>query len=88
MMFRRKKRSHHDVKTVQSQRNQLFFEEFPEGPYGASTNEDVLGKESPWRSSQHAAPQYTYEMRDFHEGIPRQAPGSHPTHDDPNQNEE
>ncbi|MFC4076106.1 hypothetical protein [Salinithrix halophila] len=87
-MIRRRNTRYNDVGTVESQRNELVPEEFPEGPYGASTNEDVLGKESPWRASQHAGPQFTYEMRQFHEGIPRQVPGSHPTHDDPDRDEE
>ncbi|GGE07118.1 hypothetical protein GCM10011571_05440 [Marinithermofilum abyssi] len=80
----RKKRNTHyqDLGTVESLRNEVVPEEFPEGPYGAATNEAHLGKSSPWRESQHAAPQFTYEMREFHEGIPRQVPGSHPTHDE------
>jgi hypothetical protein len=77
-----------DVSTVESLRNEVIPEEFPEGPYGAAHNEDVLGKESPWIASQHAAPQFSYENREFHEGIPRQDPGSHPTHDDPRKDEE
>ncbi|MDN4595450.1 hypothetical protein NWF35_16450 [Polycladomyces subterraneus] len=76
------KRDFHDVSTVESQRNELIPEEFPEGPYGAAHNEPQLGKSTPWRPGQHAAPQFTYEMREFHEGLPRQAPGSHPTHDE------
>ncbi|SMO83658.1 hypothetical protein [Melghirimyces algeriensis] len=87
-MIRRRNTSYNDLKSVESQRNELVPEEFPEGPYGATTNEDVLGKESPWRASQHASPRFTYEMREFHEGIPRQVPGSHPTHDDPDRDEE
>ncbi|WP_240512005.1 hypothetical protein [Paludifilum halophilum] len=87
-MIQRRKTRYNDVKTVESLRNEVVAEEFPEGPYGAATNEDVLGKESPWKASQHAAPQFTYEMREFHQGLPRRIPGSHPTHDDPNRSEE
>lgn len=47
-MIRRKNTPYHDLSTVESQRNEVIPEEFPEGPSGASTNEDVLGKESPW----------------------------------------
>jgi hypothetical protein len=71
-----------ELKTVESQRNELVPEEFPDGPYGAATNQK-LGKSSPWRPHQHAGPQFTYEMREFHEGLPRRFPGSHPTHDEP-----
>ena len=77
-----------DVSTVESLRNEVVPEEFPEGPSGAAHNEDVLGKESPWLATQHAAPRFTYENRKLHEGIPRQDPGSHPTHDDPLKDEE
>lgn len=87
-MIRRRNTPYNDVKTVESMRNEVIPEEFAEGPYGAATNEDVLGKESPWRASQHAAPQFTYEMRELHEGIPRQIPGRHPTHDDPDRDQE
>lgn len=84
-MFPKKRKPYRDLKTVESLRNELVPEEFPEGPYGASTHEDELGKDSPWRPTQHASPRFTYEMRDFHEGIPRQIPGSHPTHDESNE---
>lgn len=71
-----------DVKTVESLRNEYIPEEYPEGPYGAATNEDVLGKSSPFLASQHASPQYTYENREFHQGLMRPAPNAHPTHDE------
>lgn len=71
-----------DLKTVESLRNEYIAEEFPEGPYGAATNEDVLGKETPFRASQHASPQFTYENREFHQGLMRPDPTAHPTHDE------
>lgn len=78
------KKKHHfrELKTVESQQNELVPEEFPEGPYGATTSSKP-GKSSPWRPSQHASPRFTYEMREFHEGLQRNFPGSHPTHDEP-----
>lgn len=87
-MLKKKNTPYTDLATVESQRNDIIPEEFPEGPYGAATNEDVLGKDTPFLASQHAAPQYTYENREFHAGIPRQDPDAHPTHDDPNRGEE
>lgn len=33
-----------ELSTVESQRNEILQEEFPEGPYGAATNEARLGK--------------------------------------------
>ncbi len=76
-----------DLATVESQRNELVAEEFPEGAYGNPRN-DKLGKDTPYLASQHASPQYTYENREFHEGIVRQDPIAHQTHDDPEQDKE
>lgn len=70
-----------DLKTVESQRNDLTAEEFPEGPYGATLHEGTLGKSSPWRESQHSPNSFTYENRELHAGISRGYPGAHPTHD-------
>lgn len=77
-----------DVKTVESQRNEYIAEEYPEGPFGAATNEDKLGKETPFLASQHASPQFTYENREFHQGLMRPDPSAHPTHDEPNRDKE
>lgn len=46
--------NHTDVSTVQSQRNDLTAEEFPEGPYGASIESESLGKSAPWRKGSMA----------------------------------
>nr|WP_089971257.1 hypothetical protein [Lihuaxuella thermophila] len=73
---------HQELSTVKSLHNDLIPEEFPEGPYEAATHEKKLGKSSPWRPGQHMTSNFTYEMREFHEGLPRVSPGSHPTHDD------
>ena len=72
-----------DLSTVQSQRNEMLLEEFPEGPYGAATNEVKLGKTSDWEEGQHTTSAFTYETRHFHDHLIRQDPGFHPTHDDP-----
>ena len=87
-MIKKKNTPYTDVSTVESQRNDIIPEEHPEGPFGAATNEDVLGKETPYTASQHAAPQFTYENREFHAGLKRQDPIGHPTHDDPRRGEE
>ncbi|MCS1351788.1 hypothetical protein [Mechercharimyces sp. CAU 1602] len=71
-----------ELDTVISQRSELVPEEFADGPYGAAHNEEHLGKRTPWYKNQHASPRFTYEDRQFHEGIPRQDPGSHHIHDD------
>lgn len=70
-----------DLATVESQRNDLIAEEFPEGPYGSSFAPEILGKSTPWREDQRSYNQFTYENRELHAGLSREYPGAHPTHD-------
>ncbi|GAB6989734.1 hypothetical protein [Paenibacillus pini] len=64
-----------DLSTVESQRNDLNLEEFPEGPYGSPVNSDILGKSSPWREDQRTSHRFDYENHQLHEGINRDYPG-------------
>jgi hypothetical protein len=41
-----------ELSSVQARDYDILREEFPEGPYGAATNEEKLGKTSPWRPGQ------------------------------------
>jgi len=69
--------SESELSTVQSQRNDLQPEEFPEGPYGASLPLRAIGKSSPWLHNQHAPNAFGYENRELHEGMPRDYPGDY-----------
>ncbi|WP_281890939.1 hypothetical protein [Paenibacillus sp. YYML68] len=69
-----------DFATVESQRNDLTAEEFPEGPYGTSLPLESLGKSTPWRDDQRSNNRFSYENRELHAGLPRNYPGEHPTH--------
>jgi hypothetical protein len=71
-----------ELKTVESQRNEIIPEEFAEGPYGSPINKK-LGKTSPCEDDQFSISGFTYENREFHEDLDRRMPGSHPIHDDP-----
>lgn len=71
-----------DLATVESQRNDLTAEEFPEGPYGASRITAKPGKSSPWREDQRPPSPFSYENRELHEGLDRGYPGEHVTHDE------
>ncbi|SFL14027.1 hypothetical protein SAMN03159341_103435 [Paenibacillus sp. 1_12] len=73
--------SYTDFKTVESQRNDLTAEEFPEGPYGSSRLTESIGKSTPWRQDQRPPNRFTYENRELHAGLSRDYPGDHPTHD-------
>ncbi|MCZ8519362.1 MULTISPECIES: hypothetical protein [Paenibacillus] len=70
-----------DLATVESQRNDLTAEEFPEGPYGSDLLSETLGKSTPWRDDQRSQNRFTYENRELHAGMSREYPGAHPTHD-------
>ncbi|WP_144941593.1 hypothetical protein [Paenibacillus sp. 32O-W] len=72
-----------DLDTVESQRNDLTAEEFPEGPYGSSLLTESLGKSSPWREDQRPPNTFNYENRELHEGMQRNFPEDHETHDEP-----
>lgn len=71
-----------DLPTVESQRNDLVPEEFPEGPYGTSLPMRAFGKSTPWRQDQRPPSPYSYENRELHEGMQRNYPGDHETHDE------
>lgn len=65
-----------DLETVESQRNDLIPEEFPEGPYGTTMLSESLGKSTPWRVDQRPPNRFSYENRELHEGISRDYPGA------------
>jgi hypothetical protein len=71
-----------DLATVESQRNDLIAEEFPEGPYGSSIVNDTLGKSTLFRKDQRPPNSFNYENRELHEGMDRDYPGDHETHDE------
>jgi hypothetical protein len=71
-----------DLATVESQRNDLTAEEFPEGPYGSNIINETLGKSTPWRQDQRPPNRFTYENRELHEGIDRDYPGDQGTNDE------
>lgn len=73
-----------DFSNVETQRTFLTAEEYPEGPFGSpeGKTEPVKNKETPWKHGQHYYSNFAYEDRNFHEDLPRQDPGAHPTHDE------
>ncbi len=78
-----KKPDYTDVSNAVTQQNFLTAEEFPEGTYGAPFNKTkpVSNKDTPWKDGQQFYTNSSYEYRTFHENLPRQFPGAHPTHD-------
>lgn len=77
-----KKQRTTDLASVESQRNDLAVEEFPEGPYGSPMMVEPLGKSSPWREDQRSPDPYGYENRELHAGLSRGYPGDHDVHSD------
>jgi hypothetical protein len=43
-----------EISYVQSMRNDVLPEEFPEGPYGSAALAEGIGKSEPWRPGQRA----------------------------------
>lgn len=74
------RRPYTDLATVESARNDLAAEEFPEGPYGSSLRSESLGKSTPWREDQRPPNRFAYENRQLHEDLPRHDPPAHETH--------
>lgn len=78
------KENYSDLQTVESQRNEIYLEEFPEGPYGSPTNELFLGKATGWEEGQYSTNvRFGYENRELHQGLDRGDPASHPANDQP-----
>ncbi|MDF2723625.1 MAG: hypothetical protein K0Q59_3300 [Paenibacillus sp.] len=71
-----------DLATVESQRNDLAPEEFPEGSYGSNIAADTPAASRPWREEQRKLSAFTYEARHFHEGMERAYPGDYDIIDD------
>jgi len=80
--LKERRRKHTDLATVESQRNDLAAEEFPEGPYGMSLPTETLGKSTPWREDQRPPNRFMYENRKLHENLPRHDPAAHWTRDE------
>lgn len=89
-MAEKKSTNYYDLSNVEKQKNYLTFEEFPEGPYGSTIrkNDPVENKSTPWKEGQRTYSNFNYEDKTFHQDIPRQMEGAHPTHDDPNTDEQ
>jgi len=87
MVKKRKEDQYSDFANVVDQNQFLTSEEFPEGSYGQPTGDDrpVTNKDTPWVEGQKYISGFTYEDRTLHKNLPRQFPGAHPTHDDPDQ---
>ncbi|UJL45188.1 hypothetical protein KFZ58_12295 [Virgibacillus sp. NKC19-16] len=84
-MKKKEKKNYSDFSNVDSRRNTLIPEEYPEGPFGSTIHKDekVEGKSTPWREGQKRDSAFVYPDRDLHDDLPRQTPGAHPLHDEP-----
>ncbi|OEH93970.1 cytosolic protein [Bacillus solimangrovi] len=88
--MKKEKAQYSDFSNVETQRNFLTPEQLPEGPYGAPRNKEtpVINKSSSWKEGQRYYSAFNYEFKSLHQNLERKFPGAHPTHDDPNKNEE
>ncbi|MFK2826500.1 cytosolic protein [Bacillus sp. B190/17] len=90
MLFDEEKEEYTDFSNVEKSRNYIIPEQTPEGPYGAPRGkyEPVENKSTPWRKGQRSYSAFTYENKSLHQNLPRQYDGAHPTHDDPEKDQE
>lgn len=79
-----------DVSNAETRQNFIIPEDLPEGPYGAPRGEHtpVENKSTPYEEGQRPYSAFNYEFKSMHENKPRNFPGAHPTHDDPDQEKE
>jgi len=85
-MGEKDKDKYSDFSNVNNRRNYLIPEEFPEGPAGSEINKDepvTSSKSTPWTKHQRRDSAFVYPYRELHEDLPRQTPGAHPIHDEP-----
>lgn len=79
-----------DFGNVEKRRNYLTAEEFPDGPFGSPFRKDdpVELKSTPWSEGQRSYSAFNYENKSLHQDMPRQMEPAHPTHDDPDTDEQ
>jgi hypothetical protein len=85
-MGKKDKRDYSDFSNVNNRDNYLIPEEFPEGAVGSPIDEDkpiTSSKSTPWTDHQRRQSAFVYPYKELHEDLPRQTPGSHPIHDEP-----
>ncbi|MFD2750245.1 hypothetical protein ACFSUM_07470 [Virgibacillus siamensis] len=83
-MAKGSKKEYRDFSNVKNVRENLIPEEFPEGPVGSSINKDEppYSKSTPWTEGQRRQSAFIYPDKEQHDDLPRQAPTSHPLHDE------
>ncbi|MBC6973817.1 hypothetical protein H9I32_16070 [Bacillus sp. Xin] len=62
-----------DVTAAEARHEYIIPEEFPEGPYGSSTNRN-LGKSTPWEKDQKTHKAFSYEYEKQYEETEQQYP--------------
>ncbi|WP_106496795.1 hypothetical protein [Lentibacillus sp. Marseille-P4043] len=85
-MGEKDKKKYSNFSNVNNIKNHLIPEEFPEGPVGSPINEEkpvTTSKSTPWTEHQRRQSAFVYPYKELHEDLPRQTPGSHPIHDEP-----
>jgi hypothetical protein len=72
-----------DLANAEVQRKYQVPEEFADGPYGSPINKsEPLESKEPVEGQRHYSA-FNYENKGLHEDLPRQFPGAHPPHDEP-----
>ncbi len=85
--FRKENEMYTDFSNVETMHKFVLPEDLPEGPYGSPIN-TKLGKTTPFDEDQRSYSAFNFENKTLHQDIPRQFPGSHPVHSDPDRETE
>ncbi|MBY0599648.1 hypothetical protein [Bacillus bingmayongensis] len=72
-MSSKKDEQYTDVTAAEARHEYIIPEEFPEGPYGSSTNRE-LGKSTPWENDQKTHKAFSYEYEKQYEETNQQYP--------------
>lgn len=83
-MAKGSKKEYRDFSNVKNVHEDLIPEEFPEGPFGSSINDEEppYSKSTPWTEGQRRQSAFVFPDKQQHDDLPRQTPGSHPLHDE------
>jgi hypothetical protein len=74
-----------DFSAYEVQQKYIVPEDLPEGPYGSPINKDEPLQPKHVNKEARSYSNFNYENKELHEDMPRQVPGAHPTHDEPNE---
>ncbi len=80
-----KNQKYDDFADVEVERKYKGYQEFAEGPYGSPIRKNERPPKMETREGTRHYTGFNYENKGLHEDLPRQYPGAHPPHDEPDE---